>query len=285
MRYLFIGNRPNVFKKMMRMNCNIIGVYVVADSYLEEHLQNIGHDYKRIMSKKQLCMEIEQIEFDCLVSNGCPYILPVSKLKKNGQKFINIHPSLLPDLKGKHPINGAILFDRMHGVTCHHMDEGIDTGQVIDNIQFPVTDDLDIGLVYQLSFFLEGEVFERALALDFRTRVLTNVEQEDSIYYSRSEGDLEITSKDSLDVILRKIWAFGIPSLCARFTKERKSYKILSARVVNNPLLEKLFFLVDEDEILFSYGSKVLVKRTDKYIEFTMAESVELVAGNRFFGF
>jgi methionyl-tRNA formyltransferase len=106
-------------------------------------------------------------------------------MKKSHQIFINIHPSLLPDLKGKHPINGAILFDRKHGVTCHHMDDGIDTGSVIANIEIPITDDLDLGLLYQLSFIAEGEVFEKAHSLKFEANELRCTTVTDPIYYTR----------------------------------------------------------------------------------------------------
>jgi methionyl-tRNA formyltransferase len=125
MKYIFVGNRTNVFKKMLQMNCDSVKVFSVKGSYLEKDLQKIGYNYKSIVSKEQLIDDINMLDFDCLVSNGCSYILPVSMMKKYNQIFINIHPSLLPDLKGKHPINGAILFDRKHGVTCHHMDDEI----------------------------------------------------------------------------------------------------------------------------------------------------------------
>ena len=125
MKYIFVGNRANVFKKMLQMNCDLVKVFAVKGSYLEKDLQEIGYNYKSIVSKEQLIDDINMLDFDCLVSNGYPYILPVSMMKKYNQIFINIHPSLLPNLKGKHLINGAIFFDRKHSVTCHHMDDGI----------------------------------------------------------------------------------------------------------------------------------------------------------------
>jgi len=124
---------------MLQMNCDLVKVFAVKGSYLEKDLQKIGYNYKSIISKEQLIDDINILDFDCLLSNGYPYILLVSMMKKYNQIFINIHPSLLLDLKGKHPINGAILFDRKHGVTCHHMDDGIDTGSFIANIEIPIT--------------------------------------------------------------------------------------------------------------------------------------------------
>lgn len=56
---------------------------------------------------------IKEQEYDILISSGCPYILPVTELTKlkRDSKYINIHTSLLPDCKGRHPINAALLLD------------------------------------------------------------------------------------------------------------------------------------------------------------------------------
>jgi len=47
---------------------------------------------------------------------------------------LNIHPSLLPDLKGVDPGFYALLEDyKKTGVTLHHLDEEFDTGLIISN--------------------------------------------------------------------------------------------------------------------------------------------------------
>jgi methionyl-tRNA formyltransferase len=73
-----------------------------------DYLNNNGLSYIVVNSKNQLIDFINEIKFDILISNGCPYILTVSKMKKEKQIFVNVHPSLLPDLKGINPINDAI---------------------------------------------------------------------------------------------------------------------------------------------------------------------------------
>ena len=44
------------------------------------------------------------------------------------KKYVNIHPSFLPDLRGIDPVLGSILFKRDAGATCHIMSEKIDAG-------------------------------------------------------------------------------------------------------------------------------------------------------------
>ena len=91
MKYIFVGNRANVLKKMIDLKCEIVQVFSVENSYLEKELEALNIPSKTIKSKKELVEDIINTEFDCLVSNGCPYILPISKIKKKDQLFINIH--------------------------------------------------------------------------------------------------------------------------------------------------------------------------------------------------
>lgn len=47
-------------------------------------------------------------------------------------RIINIHPSLLPLYKGKHAMEQALLDGKkLYGVTVHHVNEGMDEGEVI----------------------------------------------------------------------------------------------------------------------------------------------------------
>ena len=52
---------------------------------------------------------------------------------------MNFHPALLPEYKGCAGYNMAILDGLARwGTSCHYMDEGIDTGSIIDVLDFPV---------------------------------------------------------------------------------------------------------------------------------------------------
>ncbi len=52
---------------------------------------------------------------------------------------INIHASLLPELRGASPVQNAILQGKTEtGVTIMHMDEGVDTGDIIAQEKVPI---------------------------------------------------------------------------------------------------------------------------------------------------
>ncbi len=68
-------------------------------------------------------------------------ILPPEILHLPEYGCINIHASLLPDLRGAAPIQWAILngFDKT-GVTSMQMDEGLDTGDMLLSAEIPIED-------------------------------------------------------------------------------------------------------------------------------------------------
>jgi methionyl-tRNA formyltransferase len=149
MNILFIGNRP-LIKEICQKYCYTKVI-----------------DTPKGCNKKKLLEDIEsELEqgFDILVSNGCPYLLPVSELKIAGQFWINIHPAYLPEYKGTNPIR------EMHqakcdyvAATCHHMDDGMDSGAIIYQEKKPFKGSLDER--YKASFALEAEVFKKAIRL------------------------------------------------------------------------------------------------------------------------
>lgn len=78
-----------------------------------------GREFTALNGKRQFFAVLRTLDWDLLISNGCPYILPASEFQKEGRVLVNIHPSLVPDLRGKSPINGALLFGREAGASCH----------------------------------------------------------------------------------------------------------------------------------------------------------------------
>jgi len=70
---------------------------------------------------------------DLIVLAGFMKIIPSFFVKKYKGKIINIHPSLLPAFKGVNAIEKAYNYGvKYTGVTVHFVDEGVDTGKIIE---------------------------------------------------------------------------------------------------------------------------------------------------------
>jgi methionyl-tRNA formyltransferase len=69
-------------------------------------------------------------------------LVPRAVLEIPRRGFLNLHPSLLPRHRGATPIAGAILAgDDETGVTVFQMDEGLDTGPIVDRVGWPLAAD------------------------------------------------------------------------------------------------------------------------------------------------
>jgi methionyl-tRNA formyltransferase len=82
-------------------------------------------------------MKSLQPELFVVVAYG--QILPKSLLKIPKHGAVNVHASLLPKYRGAAPIPWAILKgERLTGVTTMMMDEGMDTGDILLQIEIPI---------------------------------------------------------------------------------------------------------------------------------------------------
>ena len=70
-RFIYVGNRNYVYKKMVQYNLNIVKVFAVRCSYLEEYLINNKIEFEYIDSKRELINMIKELEYDILISSGC----------------------------------------------------------------------------------------------------------------------------------------------------------------------------------------------------------------------
>ena len=89
----------------------------------------------RLRTDEELIARIRSIAPDMIVVAAFGQILPQSVLDIPRLGCINVHGSLLPDLRGASPMQGAILkgLDES-GVTIMQMEAGLDTGDMISKV-------------------------------------------------------------------------------------------------------------------------------------------------------
>lgn len=275
-RFVFVGNRRFVLERMIDAGVHPASVYVVAGTHLERDIQRGAvpgvTDYVPVHSKKELLTLLKQASYDVLVSNGCPYILPVADMPP--ARYVNIHPSCLPDLRGVDPVIGAILFKRDAGATCHVMDSGVDTGPIISRVRIPFTDDLDVTTLYQLSFAAEQQVFTQALALGFEPQEV-QPNDSDAIYYSRAPADQIITFREDNDTLLQKVKAFNNRSQGCSFSVEGRTYRFFSAQRMRNPFVLKLLENFPDCVVGMSYENGIVFRKDDEVLRFLEVVAVD----------
>jgi len=148
--------------------------------------------------------------FSCLITLGWRKLLVVDDFK-NIPLLINVHPALLPEYKGYHPVPFVILnSEGSHGITAHLINSEMDAGDIVLKKEFPITpfstlSSLQYSVNQCMPNFLK-ELLELISAgnisvtknLDSLTKVRAP---------KRKPEDSEIFLSDSVDLMFKKVKA------------------------------------------------------------------------------
>lgn len=268
MKVFFAGNRYFVLEEIIKLNLDLVKVFVTKDSFLHKILLKTDISFEILTNKKDFIEIIKSSDFDLFVSNGLSYILPISELNKNNNKtFINIHPSYLPDLKGANPTNASILFKRDSGATCHIMNDMVDSGNIISRIKIPYSYYLDVNLLYQLSFLAEKKVFLEAYAKNFQVLEFENQYfDKELIYYSFNKDDLIIKFSSGVDDVYRQIRAFNNSSKGAYFYYNQNKIIVYDAEIIKNDFMSNIFYEYLENQVVLKYESTIIIKKGNMFL-------------------
>src|SRR5437763_3652311 len=93
-----------------------------------------GWELARRLSWAEICETWEEGEFDLLLSGAFPAIVPDEVLAR-ARSAVNVHTSLLPELKGRHPHYWAVAWGlKRSGLTAHEMTRDVDQGPVVGQV-------------------------------------------------------------------------------------------------------------------------------------------------------
>ena len=149
---------------------------VVHDFATEHGIRTIEQDS---VSFEEMGRLIKESKIDIGVVHAFMRIIPkeVFLLPKFG--FINIHPSLLPKYRGPSPTRSVLQDGESEtGLTCHYIDEGVDTGDIIYQLSTPVEPEDTVGTIIEKMKGLVGPLLIESLSRsedpDFRPRTQDN---------------------------------------------------------------------------------------------------------------
>ena len=110
------------------------------------------------------CGQIRVKEPDLIVVVAFGQILKKKLLDIPKWGVINVHASLLPNLRGAAPIQWTILNDETKtGLTVMHMDEGMDTGPILFQEEIPVLEDETAGRLHDRLAVMAGDLMAKSL--------------------------------------------------------------------------------------------------------------------------
>lgn len=183
-------------------------------------------------------------------------IIPGSILELSELPAINIHPSLLPELRGPSPIQAAILGgDKQTGITLMRLDNEIDHGPIMAQKKVAINDN-DTYQTLSEKLSLAGGQFVTKYIPRYLAGELKPAEQDHNRatyceLIKTADGQLDL--KDSATILGRKIRALN-PWPGTYLSWHSKRLKILSAIPVNDKP-DKLFSKTSQQRLKIRCGS------------------------------
>lgn len=266
-RVVYLGNRDLCYK-VIRDNhkYEIVKILTFENCALMRLLEKEHVNYEIVTEadKEYVVQLLINMPYDILVVNGCPFILPASLIKKQGKILLNTHPTYLPYLRGKTPINGCLLYDYPLGATTHYISDTIDGGNIIYQEKVDLTPDLDLGLCYYISFTLEERVFRKALEILEETNYQYIGIEIDTTRHPLFINDPGLRELDfqrmTAEDCARCIRAFGIEGEGCFADINGEKYIIYEAeQIVNDYIIYKASSF-EIGQIVLEYDSKIIIK-------------------------
>ena len=132
--------------------------------------------------------KVDEIKgYDFVVTFGYRHILKSNVISESNCPIFNLHISYLPYNRGAHPNFWSFYDNTPSGVTLHLMDEGIDTGPIIDQkyINFDKGDDTFIKTHSALNLEMEKLFFDNLQLLISGQWVATKQRGKGTIHFAK----------------------------------------------------------------------------------------------------
>ena len=126
-------------------------------------------DYKSYANRsdydRKFAGVVGEIQPDLILAVGYMRILNPDFVREHSGRIINIHPALLPAFPGMHAQKQAFEYGvRVTGATVHFIDEGVDTGPIIEQAPVRVPNNCTLPELSALILEQEHRIIVRAVA-------------------------------------------------------------------------------------------------------------------------
>jgi methionyl-tRNA formyltransferase len=120
----------------------IVPRYDTQDPILKQWAENLGVPFIpcKDVNSLDFLNYIEKHKADLFISMSFNQILKKEIISVPRLGFVNCHAGALPFYRGRNPLNWVLINgEDSFGITVHYVDEGIDTGDIIEQRLFPIT--------------------------------------------------------------------------------------------------------------------------------------------------
>ncbi len=174
---------------------------------------------------------IKELNPDVIVVIAYGQILNKNILDIPRYGCVNVHGSILPKYRGPAPIHWAIVNgETKTGVTTMYMDEGVDTGDILEILSVDISGDMSSGELHDILMHKGAELLSSTLRKIESNEISATVQEHDKSSYAplltKDVGIIDWTS-NAADIV-NMIRGFN-PWPCAASFLENKRVKIYKA--------------------------------------------------------
>jgi methionyl-tRNA formyltransferase len=272
-KVIYVGNRPKVLEALESNNeLEIIKAFIIdqpliadSDEFEIIRLNSNGQ-------KKYLVENLRKLDYDICVSAGCTYILPMDELDSS-RIYINCHPSVLPYGKGKHPLNECFLSgNNLAGVTIHLLVNELDAGDIMNQVSFKLTEEVDISLLYGFIFDLEAELLDKTINDLLKNNMTISSVPQTGIetYYSRESEIRKFNAHEiSIQEIINNSRAFSASNLGVILIFSDVQLIVYSIQEIKNEFVLKRYQNINSGTLIFMNSDVALMKISDGLVKAT----------------
>ena len=177
---------------------------------------------------------IQELQPDLIITCAFGQILPKEVLDAASLGALNVHASLLPKYRGSSPIQWALLNgDKVTGVSLMYMDEKMDTGDVIGQLECPIEEKDNVGTLHDKLSLLGVDILKQELPnIINSTNKRTKQDDKDASYTKMiAREDELIDFNEEGQKMINKIRAFN-PWPVAYFRLNGHDIKVYEATFI-----------------------------------------------------
>lgn len=273
--YFADGPWSHVAFEKLRSDARIVIQFIVprfdtTDIALKNYAATYNIDYfkNKNINSEEFIQKIKSYDCDLLISMSFNQIFKKQIINLTHQGIINVHAGKLPFYRGRNILNWALINDeKEYGITLHYVDEGIDTGDIILQRTYSITDEDTYKTLLENSYIECADILLKGVEhiLDNKVDRIPQKSIHPFGFYCgrRGVGDENINWNQTSRELFNFVRSICLPGPQARAFLKSKEIKINKVREFKGVPSYKGVV----GQVLAKTTDGFLVKTTDTYIE------------------
>jgi methionyl-tRNA formyltransferase len=208
--------------------------------------------------------KILSLQPDLIVTAAFGQILPNKLLEAPKHGCINVHASLLPELRGGAPIHYALIQGKKKtGVTIMYMVEKLDAGDILTSVEVPITEEDNVGTLHVKLSAAGSKLLTKTLPLLLEGKLIPKPQNNSEATFAaniKREQEKIIWTKTGEEIYnhIRGLnpWPVAFTSMEGQVLKIWRAEKVLGPKSQEPGIILK----IESDGFTVSTGNETAIK-------------------------